>query len=362
MGNIALVFDGGGGKGVFSAGVLNSLIRKLGVPKLCKSIEYDQSAKSYVQVAKSIKIFEPALVITCSASIFLGPPLLTGRYDEMSNIIEEDFIGKQKFSNLLDYFKNNDFGLAEFKSLVYNLFTQRDIISPKRILKMIDLDMAINVFEKRGFFDEENLNKVFASPIHYIIPALNVETAEVEYFCNRDQRFLTKPTELFGKGGKAGMNLVFGAGIGPFWKPVRIGDSYFEDSPDSAYGKWHLPEIIERNMKFDLGIEKILFVHNDLRKGEDEFDREKTIYGACTIARGKDFKKAYRENERKAKNYWKYEVPNLWKKGISIYTVRPSESHLTTLGDDGESVMKTFNAGDNIFETDKGLGRFLGDY
>ncbi|MEN7982497.1 MAG: hypothetical protein ABFQ65_03545 [Nanoarchaeota archaeon] len=295
------------------------------------------------------EIKNPAILMTCSGSMVAGVPYVMREYTKLEGIIKNHIASKNSFSNFLDNFRENK---SSFGKLVYNLFAKRDIISPKRIWKMIDIKMIIDIFEKEGLFSENNLNKLFASPIDYIIPVINAESGEIKYFSNRNRYLLRNKWELPNVL-EAAINLPVAAKFPPFWEPTMVGGLPYFDCPLTSLAQTHIMEVVRLSEEKNLGIEKILIVDNNNINASD------SIFDKWFKTRDKKFKERYLENKMEIGSYLENLERILDEKGISVYTIRPNNSSLATLEDSPEVLLSLLYESRKLVDADEKLYEFL---
>lgn len=326
---IALIFSGGSTKCFYGAGFLYGLVQNRG-------------------------LVDPSLIVDCSGSIVKGPFYLTGQYSKCRQILEEDIAGKYSFSGLVTKLRGDQVEFLKILKSFTGLFTNRDVISPKRVWRMIDVGKVIEIIHREGLFDEENLNKIFASPVNYIIPAIEFETGKINYFSNRDEYLLRNKKE-FARVMLAGMNLPVASEF-PFWKPTEINRKHYFDTIMTSNWKTHLGYVLKLNNEKFLGLKKILAIdHNACKCSSDR------VFDMWFGFQPKEFKQMYREKERKIEDSYKENLAFLRDKGISLKVVKPKKLEITTLDDNKDALIEVFDRGFKR-SCDSEFDRFFRDY
>jgi predicted patatin/cPLA2 family phospholipase len=174
-----------------------------------------------------------------------------------------------------------------------NLLSTKDFIDDLRVGKIIDIDYLIDtVFKKQDPLKVQNLK---ASKINLLVPATNAESAEVDYFSNRD---VVDWFEVL-RATKA-MPILYN-------KTVGINEKEYCDSRLTASVDLNIIKAIE------LGAKKIIVVSTN----EHAAIFEKLGYDLWVDARSDIFKKNHRALSKKIS---RFKIP----KDIEIIKVSPS--------------------------------------
>ncbi|MDP3989784.1 MAG: patatin-like phospholipase family protein [archaeon] len=276
--NLAIITSGGGLRCSFGVGVMLALAEQFGIDK-------------------------PSYLISCSGSAGTGSYFVSKQYESIRNI----------WSNLL---------------------STKQFVRISRFWKMIDIDYLIDtVFKKQAQLDLETFH---SSPIHYLIPALNRQTGEVNYFSNRDEQIDIYEVMRATKA----MPIAFK--LNP---KVNINDSTYCDSCLSSSAENHLEKAIE------LGAEKVLMVNNSVKSSSDDF--EDKFFRLWVSAQTKYFRRNYAQAELKARDY-------LSPREIELFNIRPKEPlAVSTLNNNQESLIATIRQGYQETSSNRELADFL---
>jgi len=160
---------------------------------------------------------------------------------EKYNLTNPDIvIGASGSAGTLAYYVSGQYD--SIKNIWENLLSTKDFIDPKRLGRIMDIDYLIDqVFKVQ---DPLLVEKVFKSPINFLIPYTNIATGIVEYFWNRDRGDLFNALRA-----TKAMPFIFG-------KSVDINGQFYCDTLLSAYPAG----LIEKAKS--LGADKILVLDN----------------------------------------------------------------------------------------------------
>lgn len=123
-----------------------------------------------------------------------------------------------------------------------NLLPTKKFVDYRRFWKIIDIDYLIDeVFRKQDILDVE---KIYTSSTHYLIPALHAQTADVVYFSNKDR------VNVF-EAMRATMAIPLAFKINPH---VQIDNQPYCDSMLTTSSQTHIAKAVE------LGAKKILVI------------------------------------------------------------------------------------------------------
>jgi predicted patatin/cPLA2 family phospholipase len=257
---LAIIMSGGGMKSSFGVGVILAL-------------------------AEKYNITEPFLLICGSGSAGTGSYYISKQYKSIRNIWT-------------------------------NLVSSKNFLSWKRFWKIIDIDYLIYVIFKKQDPLKEKL--IYASKTRYLIPALNKNTGNIDYFDNQ------KGMDVF-ENMRATKAMPIAFKMNP---SIKINGSVYCDSLVSSRAETHIQKAI------DLGANKILIINNISyqKKGLDNlFFSLWIFFQKC--------KKQYYEIEKKSSNH---QIPE----DVKIFTIAPkSKLKITTLNNNIDLLRQTIDQG-----------------
>lgn len=145
------------------------------------------------------------------------------------------------------------------------------------------------VIRKKGF----DLDSFYKSETNCLIPAIDINKGEIEYFSNKDKYFLDyfHRDEIF-EVVKASMTMPVFSRL----KPVKVRDSIYCDSILTSSAQTHLEKVIE------MGANKVLIIDHDPKKNK-LVDPEKLSFNYWSKLQSDEFQNNYHELEEKVKNY-----------------------------------------------------------
>lgn len=247
-------------------------------------------------------IQEPFILISCSGSAGTGSYYVAKQYDSIYNIW-------------------------------VNLISTKKMVNHSRFWRIIDIDYLIDeIFKKQ---DPLNSGAVYSSPINYLIPALNRQTGEIDYFSNRDG------VDVF-EAMRATKSMPIAFRLNP---QVVINSSTYCDSILSSSAKTHLEKAVE------LGAQKILVVDNSVQSHSRDFEHR--IFDLWISFQDQHFKENYAKAERRARNY---QPP----KNVKFFSIRPKGPlKITTLDNNKNLLRASIQEGYNETSSNKELVEFL---
>lgn len=234
---LAIIMSGGGMKSSYNVGVILAL-------------------------AKKYKITQPYLLICGSGSSGTGSYYLSKQYESIINIWT-------------------------------NLVSSKYFLNWKRFWKIIDIDYLVDVIFKREDPLKEEL--IYNSKTRYLIPALNINTGEIDYFDNK------KDMDVF-ESMRAAKAMPIAFKINP---KIKINGSFYCDSLITAMAESHISKAIS------FGVDKILIINNSSKQ-----ERGLNFFFFSLWIFFQKCKKKYYETEKKLLNI---KVPS----NIKIFTINP---------------------------------------
>ncbi|MGM5484155.1 MAG: patatin-like phospholipase family protein [Nanobdellota archaeon] len=242
---------------------------------------------------------KPDILICGSGSAGNGAYYLSGQYNSILEVWKR-FVPSKKFINF------------------------------KRFWKIVDVNYLIDsVFKKHYPLD---VKKVIKSKIRFFIPALNKKTGSINYFENK------KGIDLF-ECLRATKALPIIYKINP---NIKIGDSYYCDSPISSNGESHIKKAAE------LGAKKILIINNFSYRQNRLYD--KIFYLWLNFQK---LKRRYLKTQKQIENY---DTPN----SIHIFRLYPkSNLKINLIKNNYKKINKTIKLGYNDTINNKNLEYFL---
>lgn len=271
---LAIIMSGGGIKSSFGVGVILALVEKYNID-------------------------EPYLLICVSGSAGTGSYYISKQYKEIYDI----WINHVSSKRFLDW---------------------------RRFWKIIDVDYLIDVIFKEREPLKEKL--IYNSKTRYLIPALNKNTGNIDYFDNQ------KEMNLF-ESMRATKAMPVAFKINP---NVKINDFVYCDSFASSSAQSHIPKAV------DLGAKKILLIDNFHCQGKSIIDfvfLSWMFFQKC--------KNQYYSNEKKLLNY---QIP----KDVKIFTIVPrSKLKITTLNNNKKLICQAIKQGYQETVSNKDLRSFL---
>jgi len=257
---LAIIMSGGGTKSSFGVGVILAL-------------------------AEKYNITEPSLLICGSGSAGAGSYYISKQYKSIRNIWT-------------------------------NLVSSKKFLDWKRFWKIIDIDYLIDViFKKQDLLKEE---LIYNSKTKYLIPALNKNTGNIDYFDNQ------KNMDVF-ESMRATKAMPIAFKINP---NIMVNGSAYSDSFISSRAESHIQKAI------DFGANKILIINNISyhKKGLDNFFFSLWMFF-------QKFKKQYYKNEKKLSDV---NIP----KNVKVFTIAPkSKIKITTLNNNIDLLRQTIEQG-----------------
>lgn len=242
---LAIIMSGGGMKSSYGVGVILALVEKY-------------------------NITEPFLLICGSGSAGTGSYYISKQYKSIRNIWT-------------------------------NLVSSKKFLNRKRFWKIINIDYLIDTIFKKQ--DPLNEKLIYNSKTKYLIPALNKNTGNIDYFNNQ------KEMNIF-ESMRATKAIPLAFKINP---RIKINGSEYCDSMISTKAESHIKKAIES------GANKILIINSIL--GEKRID----YYLFSLWMYFQKCKKQYYNNEKKILTYQK-------PKDVKIFTIAPkSKLKITTL-------------------------------
>lgn len=170
-------------------------------------------AGAMLTLAKHYHLTEPAFLIACSGSAGTGSYYVAKQYSSIKNI----------------------WG---------NLLASKKFLNHLRFWKIIDIDHLIDeIFKKQCPLEAD---KIYSSPILYLIPAINCQNGEIEYFSNRQGADIFQTM-------RATKAMALAYKIRP---RININQSCYCDSTLTSAVKTHIKKAVE------LGANKILLIDN----------------------------------------------------------------------------------------------------
>jgi len=195
-----------------------------------------------------------------------------------------------------------------------NLLTGRKLINLWRFWKILDIDYLVDTVFKK--IRPLNVEAIFKSKTHYLIPVPNAFTGSLHYFSNRQKIDIFEAL----KATKA-MPLAFG-------KRIRIHDEDFVDSYASSSTTLHIAKAMK------MGADKIIVIDNTRRNRLNE-----TLFTLWSKMRNQLFKHNYRNHVEKMKQFI---VPT----DKDVFVITPKQQlSINTFNSDPKDVRKTINQG-----------------
>ncbi|NOR85564.1 hypothetical protein GQ473_05600 [archaeon] len=257
---LAIIMSGGGMKSSYGAGVILAL-------------------------AEKYKITEPFLLICGSGSAGVGSYYISKQYKSIRNIGT-------------------------------NLVSSKNFLNRKRFWKIIDIDYLIDViFKKQDPLKEE---LIYKSKTKYLIPALNKNTGNIDYFDNQNKMDIFESM-------RATKAVPIAFKINP---KIKIKDSVYCDSLVSSRAESHIQKAI------DFGANKILIINNisHQKSGLNNFFFYIWMFfQKC--------KKNYYQTEKKLSNY---KIP----RNVKLFILCPkSKIRISTLNNNIDLLRQTIDQG-----------------
>jgi predicted patatin/cPLA2 family phospholipase len=278
------------------------MTKKLGIITSGGGLKCSYGVGVMLALSERFGMREPHALISCSGSAGTGSYYVARQYDSIRNIWE-------------------------------NLLSTKDFVNLARFWRIIDIDYLIDeVFKKQDPLDSKTIH---SSPINYLIPALNRQTGEVDYFSNEGNIDVFEAMRA-----TKAMPLAFR--VSP---RVEIGDSMYCDGPLSSSVDTHFEKAIE------LGAEKVLTVDHASPSLSRHFEHR--MFSLWAFTQSSDFKAGYSSNRQRVEQY---EVPG----DIEVFRVRPQNPlEITTLNNDRRLLVKTIQQGYDETSANDELVKFL---
>jgi predicted patatin/cPLA2 family phospholipase len=254
-------------------------------------------AGAVLALAQNFKFTDPDIVISGSGSTGAGSYYISRQYDS-------------------------------FRNIWLNLLCTKKFIDFERFWKIIDIDYLIDeLFKKKEPLDVE---KIYASDIHYLISATDHKSGNVIYFSNR------KKDDIFeAMRASMAMPIVYN-------KVVNVKGKKCHDSYNSSCIQLNMLKAIK------MGAKKLIVIDNEILNHLDEFG-----FDAWLKLQTKEFQKNYDKNLEKR---IKIKLP----KGVRVIFLRSKKPlKIGVFNNNKDMLKKTFDQGYKDTSNNKELISFV---